>query len=131
MRYLLDANAVIVLLNGTNPKLARRLRRESLADVGVSAIVLHELYYGAFRSSRPAANLAVVDQLQFSIVTFEKEDARSAGQVRAQLRVKGTPVGPYDVLIAGQALGRRLVLVTHNRREFARVAGLVTEDWEA
>jgi tRNA(fMet)-specific endonuclease VapC len=131
VRYLLDANAVIVLLNGTNPKLARRLRRESLADVGVSAIVLHELYYGAFRSSRPAANLAVVDQLQFSIVTFEKEDARSAGQVRAQLRVKGTPVGPYDVLIAGQALGRRLVLVTHNRREFARVAGLVTEDWEA
>jgi tRNA(fMet)-specific endonuclease VapC len=131
VRYLLDANAVIVLLNGTNPKLARRLRRESLADVGVSAIVLHELYYGAFRSSRPAANLAVVDQLQFSIVTFEKEDARSAGQVRPQLRVKGTPVGPYDVLIAGQALGRRLVLVTHNRREFARVAGLVTEDWEA
>jgi tRNA(fMet)-specific endonuclease VapC len=130
VRYLLDANAVIVLLNGRNPKLAQRLRRESLADVGVSAIVLHELYYGAFRSSRPAANLAVVDQLQFSIVSFEKEDSRSAGQVRAQLRAKGTPIGPYDVLVAGQALGRQLVLVTHNRREFARVIGLVTEDWE-
>jgi tRNA(fMet)-specific endonuclease VapC len=72
-----------------------------------------------------------VDALRFVVLPFEKEDARGAGQVRAQLRAKGTPIGPYDVLIAGQVVARKLTLITHNRREFIRVEGLVTEDWEA
>ena len=61
---------------------------------------------------------------------FDKEDAQAAGKVRAMLAASGTPIGPYDVLIAGQALARGLVLVTHNVGEFSRVAGLQVEDWE-
>ena len=72
----------------------------------------------------------LVDALRFTVLPFEKEDARSAGEVRAHLRSKSTPIGPYDVLIAGQAVARKLVLITHNRREFTRVPGLMTEDWE-
>ncbi|MFZ4768532.1 MAG: type II toxin-antitoxin system VapC family toxin, partial [Roseimicrobium sp.] len=41
-----------------------------------------------------------------------------------------TPIGPYDVLIAGQARARGLVLITRNTGEFARVPGLLMEDWE-
>jgi tRNA(fMet)-specific endonuclease VapC len=131
MAYLLDTNAVIVLLNDTTSKTALRARRESPGDVAISVIVIHELYYGAFRSRRAAQNAALIDALQFVVLDFDKEDARQAGEVRALLASRGTPIGAYDVLIAGQAVERNLILVTHNTREFRRVPGLRLEDWQA
>jgi tRNA(fMet)-specific endonuclease VapC len=130
MRYLLDANAIIALLNDTTSPIARRVRRHAPRDFGVSAVVIHELYYGAFKSQRVEENVARVDALQFSVLEFDEEDARQAGQIRAQLASKGTPIGPYDVLIAGQAKARELTLVTHNTTEFQRVPGLMLEDWK-
>ncbi len=131
MRYLLDANAVIALLNDTASRAAQRARRERPGDVAMSAIVAHELFYGAFKSRRAAHNVALVDALQFAVLDFDREDARQAGKVRAYLAGKGTPIGPYDVLIAGQAMARNMILVTHNRSEYARVPGLRIEDWQS
>jgi tRNA(fMet)-specific endonuclease VapC len=131
MRYLLDANAVIGLLNDTASKLAKRARQESPADIAISAVVVHELFYGAFRSQRAAQNVGLIDALEFAVLEFDKEDARQAGAVRALLASRGTPIGPYDVLIAGQALARNLILITHNTQEFGRVPGLQAEDWQA
>jgi tRNA(fMet)-specific endonuclease VapC len=130
MRYLLDANAVIALLNDTTSPIARRTRRYAPRDFGVSAVVIHELYYGAFKSQRVEQNVARVDALQFSVLEFDEEDARQAGHIRAHLASKGTPIGPSDVLIAGQAKARALTLVTHNTTEFQRVPGLKLEDWK-
>ena len=130
MRYILDANAIIGLLNDNTSKLARRARQERPADIGLSAIVLHELFYGAFKSLRATQNLALIDALQFAVVEFDREDARQAGAVRAFLAPKGTPIGPFDALIAGQAIARELTLVTHNTREFRRVPRLRIEDWQ-
>lgn len=130
MGYLLDTNAVIALLNDSASRLARRLRRENPANVAVSAIVMHELFYGAFKSKRAKDNISLVDALRFTVVEFDKEDARSAGEVRAFLASKGAAIGPFDTLIAGQALSRDLVLVTHNTREFGRVPNLKIEDWQ-
>ena len=130
MRYLLDANAVIALLNDAASKIAKRARRERPGEMAISAVVAHELFYGAFRSRRTAQNLALIDALQFIVLEFDKEDARQAGEVRALLASKGTPIGPYDVLIAGQAVARDMILVTHNVHEFGRVAGLRFEDWQ-
>ena len=129
MRYLLDANAVIALLNDTTSPIARRVRRYKPLDIGVSAVVIHELYYGAYKSQRIEQNVIRVDRLQFSVLEFDREDAKKAGEIRAQLASKGTPIGPYDVLIAGQALARKLTLVTHNTTEFTRVSRLKVEDW--
>jgi tRNA(fMet)-specific endonuclease VapC len=129
-RYLLDANAVIGLLNDSAFRLAQRLRQERLADVAISAIVTHELYYGAYKSRRASQNIALVDALRFSVLEFDREDARKAGEIRAYLASKGTPIGPYDVLVAGQSVARNLILVTHNTDEFGRVPGLRIEDWE-
>src|SRR6478609_4624649 len=111
MRYLLDTNAVIALLNDAISKLALRARQEKPGDIAISAVVMHELFYGAFKSRRVAQNVALVDALQFATLEFDKEDARKAGEVRALLAAKGTPIGPYDVLVAGQALARNLILV--------------------
>ena len=130
MRYLLDANAVIALLNDTTSPIARRIRRYAPRHMGVSAVVIHELYYGAFKSQRVEKNVARVDALRFPVVEFDHEDARQAGEIRAHLASKGTPIGPYDVLIAGQAKARKLTLVTHNTTEFQRVSGLKVEDWK-
>jgi tRNA(fMet)-specific endonuclease VapC len=131
MRYLLDANVVIGLLNDARSKLARRARRERPADIAISAIVAHELFSGAFKSARASQNVALVDALQFTVIEFDKEDARHAGEVRALLASRGTPIGPYDVLIAGQAKARNLTLVTHNTDEFGRIPGLRLVDWQA
>ncbi|HEY2200911.1 MAG TPA: type II toxin-antitoxin system VapC family toxin [Solirubrobacteraceae bacterium] len=130
MSYLLDTSAVIALLR-RHPRLEARLRQERPADVAISSIVAHELCYGACRAKRQRENLAIVDALAFPVLDFDAVDARRAGEVRAALAAEGTPIGPYDVLIAGQALSRGVVLVTHNTGEFERVAGLRLEDWEA
>jgi tRNA(fMet)-specific endonuclease VapC len=130
MRYLLDANALIALLNDTTSAIARRIRRYAPRDFGVSAVVMHELYYGAFKSERVEKNVARVDGLQFPVLEFDLEDARQAGEIRAHLASKGTPIGPFDVLIAGQARARELTLVTHNTSEFQRVPRLKVEDWK-
>ena len=129
MRYLLDANAVISLLKG-QPGLTRRLRRLLPQDFGIPAVAVHELFYGAYKSQQSVQNLARVDALQFEVLEFGKEDARQAGEIRANLAKAGTPIGSYDVLIAGQAKARGLTLITHNTREFSRVQGLQIEDWE-
>ncbi|WP_455285782.1 PIN domain-containing protein [Cupriavidus necator] len=130
MKYLLDANAVIAMLKG-EPTMLTRLREHLPSDFGLPSIVAHELFYGAYKSQRAAANLARIEALQFEVVPFDAEDAQHAGEIRAQLAAVGTPIGPYDVLIAGQARARSLILVTHNVREFARVAQLTVEDWQA
>jgi len=103
---------------------------EPASVLAVSAIVAHELFYGAFRSRRATENAALIDALQFIVLEYDKEDARQAGQVRALLASKGMPIGPYDVLIAGQAVARDIILVTHNTQEFERVPGLKLEDWQ-
>jgi tRNA(fMet)-specific endonuclease VapC len=131
MAYLLDTNVVIGLLDGTSPELSRRVRQEKPSEIALSAIVMHELVYGAFRSHRTNQNLAIVEALLFPVLEFDKEDARHAGEIRALLASGGTPIGPYDALIAGQAVSRNLVLVSHNEAEFRRVPGLRFEDWEA
>lgn len=130
MRYLLDANAVITLLNKKDSRPAQRARLHKPGDIGISSIVAYELFYGAFKSQRSEHNVALVDGLLFEVLDFDKEDARQAGELRASLAAKGASIGPYDVLIAGQAKARDMVLVTHNTSEFGRVPGLRLEDWE-
>jgi tRNA(fMet)-specific endonuclease VapC len=131
MRYLLDSDVVITLANDPTSPIARRVRHERSGDIGVPSIVAHEIFYGAFRSRRAALNVAVFDAMGFPILDFDGSDARQAGVIRAELAARGTPIGPYDLLIAGQALSRGLTLVTHNTREYSRVSGLRIEDWEA
>jgi len=75
--------------------------------------------------------VALLDALQFAILDFDKEDSRHAGEIRALLASRGTPIGPYDLLIAGQAKARELILVTRNTTELRRVSGLRVDDWHA
>ena len=129
MRYLLDSNACIALLNSTSPSLRTRIRRHRPSEIGLSAIVACELYYWAFKSRRMDRNIELLDRLAFEVVPFDASDARVAGAIRSELEAAGRPIGPYDLLIAGQARARGLTLVTANSDEFLRVTDLECEDW--
>ena len=131
MRYLLDSNACIALLNGTSPSLRTRIRRCRPSEIGLSVIVTYELYYGAFKSRRMDRNIELLDRLAFEVVPFDASDARVAGAIRSELEAVGRPIGPYDLLIAGQARARGLTLVTANSDEFQRVKELDCEDWSS
>ena len=128
MRFLLDTNAIIHLLQG-HRRIRERLDLWLPADIGVSSVVHHELCFGAYKSRHTSDNLEKIRALQFETVPFSSTDADRSGEIRALLQSRGTPIGPYDVLIAGQAVARALTLVTHNLREFGRVPGLALEDW--
>lgn len=130
MSYLLDTNAVVALLRGST-SVVRQAHFAGNAQLKLSTIVRHELYYGAYGGDRTAETLGRIDGLVFEILQFDDLDARVAAEIRAVLKRAGTPIGPLDTLIAGQALARDLTLVTRNTREFERVDGLRLENWEA
>jgi len=129
MRFSLDTNSVITVMNGRVPMLRDRVATALNQGVGVSSVAMIELAYGAFNSERVLENLRRIAVLEFTVLDFDLDDARAAGSIRAELKKAGTPIGHYDLLIAGQALARNLVVVTANVGEFARVQGLRVEDW--
>lgn len=133
MSLLLDTDVCIALLRGRQAR-PRQLVAANLAEgqtLYVSAISLHELWFGVAGSVRPEAGAEELVHLAtvLNILDFSSEDARAAGQIRCDLKRLGTPIGPFDVLIAGQALARDLILATGNLREFVRVPGLRVESW--
>ncbi|MBN9317105.1 MAG: type II toxin-antitoxin system VapC family toxin [Devosia sp.] len=130
MSFLLDTSAMIAFLRG-HASVVRQARNVGPGSIAISSIVLHELYFGAYKGNRTDADLRVIGQLRFAIVEFDAADALRAGEIRALLQRQGTSIGPLDTLIAGQALARDLTLVTRNTREFERVDGLRVESWEA
>ncbi len=129
--HLLDTNAVIALIGRRSDKLTNRVLQSDEGTIGLPSIVAHELYFGAQKSAKVQHNLETLRLLfaDFPILDFDQRDAFVAGEIRAALAAKGTPIGPYDVLIAGQAKARGLMLVTNNLGEFNRVDGLRVEDW--
>ena len=130
----LDTNVIVALLNG-KPTSRRRYgdARQAQEPIALSTVALFELRFGADNSPWPRRSHKALDLFledAVAILDFDAEDAREAGAIRADLRAKGTPIGPYDTLIAAQARRRGATLVTSNRSEFARVPGLLVEDWE-
>ena len=133
MKYLLDANTCIRYLNGRSPSVFQRLDALPETDIGVCSVVKLELRYGALRSNAVEKTLAQQEKFldRFVSLPFDDNAHRHAAQIRADLARVGTPIGPYDLLIASIALANDLILVTHNTRELSRVSGLQIEDWEA
>ena len=105
-----------------HPKEVFSWRRQKYSGLGARKLC-------AYRSERIAESLTRVEGLRFEVLDFDHEDARTAGELRAALAKSGTPIGPYDTLIAGQAKARELILITRNVREFERVGGLRVECW--
>ncbi len=130
LRYALDTNLCIRVLRDRPPEARERFNATS-DSLSISTVVLTELLVGARKSDRPEHNLASVERFadRLEVLQFDAAAADHAADIRARLESRGSPIGAYDVLIAGHARSRGLVLVTGNLREFQRVEGLRCEDW--
>jgi tRNA(fMet)-specific endonuclease VapC len=132
----LDTDVVIAAINGRSPLVRRQLELAltSGVTVGLPTIVLYELWTGVRKSARPETHarlLQVFLALGLDSWSFDEEDAAEAGDIRATLERVGTPIGPYDLLIAAQARRRKACVATANTSEFRRVPGLGVEAWNA
>ena len=130
LRYLLDTNIAIFVIRQRPPQAAAVFKQHA-GRMALSAITLAELMHGAEKSSRPAANLAVVEDFcsRLEVLPYGPKAAQHYGQIRAALEIAGTPIGVNDLHIAAHARSEGLVVVTNNRSEFDRVAALQVEDW--
>jgi len=130
LRYMLDTNLCIRVLRDRPPSL--RARFNAVAEgLCISTIVLTELLHGAAKSARPEHNRQEVERFaaRLEVLGFDADAAGHAADIRADLERQGQVIGGYDVLIAGHARSRGLVVITGNLGEFRRVPGLRCEDW--
>jgi tRNA(fMet)-specific endonuclease VapC len=131
--YLLDTCTVSDFVRGHTNVLSK-IKTLSPEFLAVSSITVMELEYGLKLNAQRAKKLeTVINKFleNIHILAFEPEDARTAATIRAMLRTQGTPIGPYDVLLAGCALRRGLIFVTSNTKEFQRISGLKLENWRS
>jgi len=131
MAYLLDTNVCVAIIRRHPVAVLARLKSLEEEPVGLSAITLAELEFGAAHSRQPEVARAAVEAfvMPFSILPFGGSATRTYGRLRAWLEDRGTPIGPLDTLIAAHALALGFTLVTNNLREFERVEGLRLENW--
>ena len=132
--FCLDTNVVIAVIGDRSVAIRRRLREEVLqrSRILLPAIVLFELRFGIAKSARRKRNEQALEAFLAGRVecpAFDGADAAEAADIRTFLERNGTPIGPYDTLIAAQARRRGAVLVTGNFREFKRVPALTVQDW--
>ncbi len=131
LRYMLDTNLCIRVLRDRPQALRARFNDEA-DGLAISTIVLTELLHGAAKSARPDHNRREVERFaaRLEVLPFDADAAGHAGDIRAALERRGQVIGGYDLLIAGHARSRGLIVVTGDLGEFTRVDGLRVEDWE-
>lgn len=131
MRFLLDTNICIYVMNHRPSRVVERFRQYKPGEIGVTAITVAELQFGVSKSSQIERNRSALFRFlaPLEIVPFTGEAAEHYGRIKARLRARGTMIGELDCLIAAQALSLNLPLATNNTSEFERVVDLVLENW--
>lgn len=130
LKFMLDTNICIFTIKN-KPQQVRETFKKHHGQLAISTVTLMELIYGAEKSSNPERNLADIEGFaaRLEVLKYDQDAAMHTGQLRAELARAGTPIGPYDQMIAGHARSQGLIVVSNNRREFDRVPGLRVEDW--
>lgn len=130
MKYLLDTNICITLINERPKKVLAHFKRHSFEDIGISSITASELAFGVAKSAS-SKNSAALEAflLPLNVVDYDAGAAMIYGDIRATLEKQGKTIGPLDMLIAASALSRQLILVTNNEKEFRRISKLKVENW--
>jgi tRNA(fMet)-specific endonuclease VapC len=130
--YLLDTNVCIQLWQRKNLTVRRHFAQFSPADIALCSVVKAELLFGALRSEQKESNLQLLQKLFAPLHSFDFDDnaAEHYAQIRAELTAQGNLIGANDLMIAAIARANKTTLITHNMVEFARVQGLLIEDWE-
>ncbi|MNG15573.1 tRNA(fMet)-specific endonuclease VapC [compost metagenome] len=130
LKYMLDTNIVIYTIKNRPPRVRDLFKRHD-GQMCISTVTLGELIFGAEKSAQPEKNLLAIEGMvaRMEVAHFDDKAAVHFGQIKAELAKAGTPIGPYDMMIAGHARTEGLILVTNNLKEFQRVPGLRLENW--
>jgi len=130
-QYLLDTNICIYIINKRPEAVLKKFKKISLDNIFISSITEFELRYGVEKSQKHEQNLRILEDFlgYLNIIPFEGSDSNVAANVRTRLEKKGQVIGPYDLLIASQAISRELILVTNNEKEFKRIKEIQLENW--
>jgi len=128
--YVIDTNTLIYFFKGIG-NVPEKFLSISPKDIAIPSIVTYELEFGIAKSSSPKKRQTQLDDILslVNILPFGQKEASMSASVREKLEKKGTPIGPYDTLIAGTALAHQGILVTNNLKEFSRVPKLKTVNW--
>ena len=132
LRYLLDTDMCIYLLNG-DERIKARVAQVGVEALSVAIPTVGELYFGAYNSSRVEANVARIRAFLSPpgprVLPMDDAAAECFGRFKAALRRVGRPIGDLDLLIAGVAASRGLRVVTNNTEHFERITEVVLENW--
>jgi len=132
MKYLLDTNICIYVINEKPERVVRKFEQFPVSEFGISSITHAELQYGVVKSKNRIKNQNALDQflLPLTIMPFDGQKvAERYGEIRVFLESAGKKIGPLDTLIAAHALALDLTIVSNNIKEFARIPGLKCENW--
>lgn len=131
MKYLLDTNICIGLLNNRDSIFITNLQKLSPDDVFLCSVVKAELIFGAKKSLHREKNEKKLKVFfnEFSSLPFDEKEAETYGEIRSYLEKSGNPIGNNDLLIAATAIANDLILITRNVREFSKIASLKITEW--
>jgi tRNA(fMet)-specific endonuclease VapC len=131
MKYLIDTNICIYIMNKRPAEAIQKFKRFELGQIGISVITISELQYGVSKSKFRKKNEQRLEEFlrPLEILIYDEIAAGTYGSIRFQLEKDGWPIGPLDLLIAAQAISRKLILVTNNEKEFKRVKNLKVQNW--
>lgn len=132
MKYILDTNICIYIINKKPAKVLRKFERYPVYEFGISSITHAELQYGVEKSENKNTNQAALDEflLPLTILPFQgKRLVSRYGEIRTALESKGQTIGPLDMLIAAHAMSLDLTIISNNIKEFSRVPNLKCENW--
>ena len=131
MKYLIDTNICIYIINKRPAAVIRKFKQFELGEIGISTITVSELQYGVAKSTYRKKNEVRLEEFlaPLEILTYDQTAARVYGDIRFQLEKRGRPIGPLDLLIAAHAISQDLVLITNNDKEFKRIKKLQIENW--
>jgi len=132
MKYLLDTCVISDFVKG-NKNVMQIIKSEQPVNLAVSSVTVMELHYGLKLNPQRAKKISpIISALlgTIKIIPYETHCAEQTAVIRAQLKTLGTPIGPYDIMIAGTALAHNLVMVTANVKEFKRINILDIENWQ-
>ncbi len=132
MKYLLDTNICIYIINEKPKKILLKFERYPVHEFGISSITQAELQYGVAKSKNKKTNQGALNEflLPLTIFPFHGDQLVACyGEIRALRESKGKTIGPLDMLIAAHALSLDLTIISNNIKEFSRVPDLKYENW--
>ncbi len=131
MGYLLDTCVVSDFVKGEQNTL-KQIKSIYPSDIFISSLTVMEVKYGLAINPQKAIKIQPLIETFFTSITvlpFTAQEAEKAADIRSILKIAGSPIGAYDVLIAATALSHHHIVVTSNVREFQRVPNLQIENW--